>query len=240
MTRRAPRAEHFRDLFTEEIERWIVRAMPFIIRRALRGGLRGVYTRGDWDALPCHGYVVAANHHSWWDGYLAWLVQRRVRQPLGGMMGEAQLSRFRFFRRMGVVSQKEVRLALRRLQQREVMFIFCEGALRPAGDVHEVEAGVAFLAERADVPIYPLALRTAMRGAQHPEAFMVLGEPLEPHANRAKLSQEVKDSLNTLLREIDETLQTADPEAPLPGFEALLSGPKSFHERMSWVTRLWR
>ena len=98
------RIQHFRDLFTEEIERWIVRAMPLIIRRSLRRGLHGVYARGDWDALPQRGYIVAANHHSWWDGYLAWLVQGRVAQPLGGMMGEAQLSRFRFFRRMGVIS----------------------------------------------------------------------------------------------------------------------------------------
>ena len=213
--------------------------MPFIIRRSLKSGLHGVYTKGDWDALPRHGYIIAANHHSWWDGYMAWLAQQRVAQPLGGMMGEAQLSRFRFFRRMGVISQKEVREALRRLGRGEVMFIFCEGAIRPAGEVKEVEEGVAFLAKRANVPIYPLALRTVVRGAQYPEAFAVLGERLEPHADRAKLSEEVKRSLNALLREVDGTLQSADPEAPPPGFEAWLTGPGSFHERMGWVARLW-
>lgn len=236
----ALRAEHVRDLLTEEIERWIVRAMPLIIRRALRSGLHGVYTRGDWDALPRHGYIVAANHHSWWDGYLAWLVQQRVAQPLGGMMGEAQLSRFRFFRRMGVISPKEVREALRRLTHGEVMFIFCEGAIRPVGEVKEVEAGVAFLAQRANVPIYPLALRTAVRGSQHPEAFMALGKRLEPRAERSRLSKEVEDNLNALLGEIDEALRTADPEAPPPDFETWLSGPQSFHERMGWVARLWK
>ncbi len=214
--------------------------MPFIIRRSLRSGLHGVYTRGDWDALPQRGYIVAANHHSWWDGYLAWLVQGRVAQPLGGMMGEAQLSRFRFFRRMGVISPKEVRHALRRLAQGEVMFIFCEGAIRPAGEVKEVEEGVAFLAERANVPIYPLALRTAVRGSQHPEAFMVLGKRLEPDTDRAALSREVRASLNALLGEVDQMLRSADPEAPPPGFEAWLTGPQSFHERMGWVARLWR
>ena len=136
------RAEHFRDLLTEELERYIVRAMPFIIRRSLRSGLHGVYVKGNWDALPQSGYIIAANHHAWWDGYLAWLTQQRVAQPLGGMMGEAQLSRFRFFRRMGVISQKEVREALRRLERGEVLFVFCEGRIRPAGEVEEVEAGV--------------------------------------------------------------------------------------------------
>ena len=234
------RVQHLRDLLTEELERWIIRTMPFIIRRSLRRGLHGVYTRGDWDALPGSGYIIAANHHAWWDGYLAWLTQQRVAQPLSGMMGEAQLSRFRFFRRMGVISQKEVREALRRLERGEVLFVFCEGRVRPTGNVQEVEAGVAFLAQRANVPIYPLALRTVLRGSQHPEAFMVLGERLEPGADRAALSEEVKANLNALLQEIERTLQSADPEAPPPGFEAWLTGPKSFHERMSWVARLWR
>ena len=120
------------------------------------------------------------------------------------------------------------------------MFIFCEGALRPAGEVKEVEDGVAFLAERAGVPIYPLALRTAVRGAQHPEAFVVLGERLEPRADRATLKREVKDRLNALLGEVDQMLQSADPEAPPPNFEAWLKGPQSFHERVGWVARLWR
>ncbi len=233
-------AEHFRDLLTEELERYIVRAMPFIIRRSLRSGLHGVYARGHWDALPKSGYIISANHHSWWDGYLAWLVQQRVAQPLSGMMGEAQLSRFRFFRRMGVLSQKEVREALGRLERGEVLFIFCEGRVRPAGEVQKVEAGVAFLAQKANVPVYPLALRTVVRGSQHPEAFVVLGERLEPHEDRAALSEAVKARLNTLLREVEQTLQSADPEAPPPGFEPWLTGPKSFHERMGWVARLWR
>lgn len=234
------RIQHFRDLFTEEIERYIVLAMPFIIRRSLRRGLHGVYSRGRWDTLPESGYIIAANHHSWWDGYLAWLTQQRVAQPLGGMMGEAQLSRFRFFRRMGVLSPKEVREALRRLERGEVLFVFCEGKIRPAGEVREVEAGVAFLAQKANVPVYPLALRTAMRGAQHPEAFVVLGERLEPRADRATLSEALRGSLNTLLGEVEQTLQSIDPEAPPPGFEPWLTGPKSFHERIGWVARLWR
>ena len=234
------RLRHFRDLFTEELERWIVRSMPLIIRRSLRSGLHGVYTQGDWDALPRQGYIIAANHHSWWDGYLAWLIKQRVAQPLGGLMGAAQLSRFRFFRRMGVLSQREVREALRRLGQGEIVLIFCEGRVRPAGEVKKVEEGVAFLAQKANVPVYPLALRVVMRGAQHPEALMVLGERLEPLKDRTALSEEVKEKLNALLGGIDQTLQSADPEAPPPSYEAWLEGPKSFHKRMGWVARLWR
>ena len=234
------RLEHFRDLFTEELERWIVRSMPLIIRRSLRSGLHGVYTQGDWDALPKRGYIIAANHHSWWDAYLVWLIKRRVAQPLGGLMGEAQLSRFRFFRRMGVLSQREVREALRRLERGEAMIIFCEGGIRPAGEVKKVEEGVAFLAQKANVPVYPLALRVVMRGAQHPEALLVLGERLEFIEDRATLSEEVKVKLNALLQTVDQTLQRANPEVPPPGYEAWLTGPESFHERMGWVARLWR
>ena len=217
---------------------WIARSLPLVIRRALRGGLHGVWGREL--VLPEGGCVVAANHHSWWDGYLLWLVQQRVKRPAGLMMEAEQLARFRFFRRLGVVSPGELRLALTRIGRGEVWFLFPEGALRPAGRVGSFHNGAAFLAQRAGVLLYPLALRVVMRGAQHPEAFVVLGEAVDTTGDRQSVTARCREAIDGLLHEIDETLLSNDPERPPPGFDAWLSGPGSFHERVGWVARLWQ
>ena len=73
------------------------------------------------------------------------------------MMGAAQLERFSFFRRIGVISDTDVREALRRLERGDLLFIFPEGELSQAGGVKDLHRGVSFLAKRANVPIYPVA-----------------------------------------------------------------------------------
>ena len=228
-------AAHLRGLFTNEIEGWIARSVPLIIRRSLENGLHGVWAKGDWDALPPGGLIIAANHHSWWDGYLLWLVKRRTNRPICLLMEGRQLERFRFFRYWGAIDRREVREALRRLERGDLLFIFPEGRLEPTGKVVNVHRGLEFLATRAAVPIYPLALRVVVRGAQHPEAFVVLGQKLEPNTT----PEAYREAVNRLLLELDTFIAHAEPEAPPEGYEAWLEGRQSFHTRMGWVARLW-
>ena len=117
-----------------------------------------------------------------------------------------------------------------------MLFIFPEGRLEPPGPMADVHRGLSFLASQAPAPVYPLALRVVVRGAQHPEAFVVLGERLEPHET---LPQTYKEAVNGLLLELDAFISQAEPEAPPEGFEAWLTGQESFHTRMGWVARLW-
>ena len=168
-------SQHLREVFQKELSGWIARSLPFIIRRSLRKGLHAVWGRGDWAALPTGGVILAANHHSWWDAYLAWLVMQRSKREASGIMRAAQLETFPFFRHLGAVSDQEVREVLRRLERGHLLVIFPEGALGQAGEVGELHRGVAFLARRAEVPIFPLAIRVVMRGAQQPEAVLRLG-----------------------------------------------------------------
>jgi 1-acyl-sn-glycerol-3-phosphate acyltransferase len=59
------------------VEAGIGAALPWIMRRALRRGLAGVWSLAE--APPAAGgAVVVANHHSWWDAYLAWAVADRT------------------------------------------------------------------------------------------------------------------------------------------------------------------
>lgn len=214
----------------ERVVTLIALVLPWLIRRSLRRGLHGVYARGAWDALPKGGVLLAANHHSWWDPYLGWLVGQMLERPLSGLMLAETVARFPFFRANGALATTEVREALRRLRRDELVIIFPEGEIRAAGKVRDIEPGLAFLAARARVPVYPVAIRVTVRGAQHPEAFLLLGDATPP--------ERVEDALNALLETLEAELSAADPEAPPPGFTLWSGGARSTHERTAWVGKL--
>lgn len=217
---------------TAHITALIALMLPWVIGFSLRRGLRGVYVRGAWQALPPGGVLLAANHHSWWDPYLAWLVGQKLRRPLSGLMLRETVERFPFFRAHGALPTTAVREALRRLARGELLIVFPEGGIRVAGRVEAVRPGLEFLAGRARLPVYPVAFRVVLRGAQYPEAFLLLGEPAAP--------AEVPNALNALLTRVEADLAEADPEAPVPGYEPWHGGTRSLHERLTWLGTLLR
>ena len=221
-----------KDRVAARITALIAWGLPWLIRRSLRRGLRGVYVRGAWDALPPGGVLLAANHQSWWDPYLAWLIGRRLQRPLSGPMLAETVARFPFFRAHGALMATELREALRRLERGELLIVFPEGGIRRVGRVEKLEPGMAFLARHAEQPVYPLACRVVLRGSQHPEAFLLLGEAVPPAA--------VEAALNALLARLEANLAAADPEAPLPGYTSWLGGASSTHERAAWLGTLLR
>ncbi len=226
---------HLRALVTSELEVWISRALPWMVNRSLRTGLHGIWAKGDWAGLPAGPYILAANHHSWWDLYLVWRLRDKLQRTMIGFMDEETLAKFRFFRLQGVVSRTEVRLALRRLTRGDVLQIFPEGELRQAGGVKKLEPGLSFLARHAGVPVYPLALRVVMRGAERPEAFVVLGERL----NGDDLLARFKVAINLLLSDLDGLVADSNPETPLEGFKAWTTPTQRFDERLAWLKKVW-
>lgn len=211
------------------LTRAIALILPYLMGRSLRRGLHGVYVRGAWDTLPPGGVLLAANHHTWWDLYLSWLIGQKLRRPIGGLIQPETLRQFPFFRLLGAVPTTELRSALRRLGRGELFIVFPEGELRPAGPVGALGPGLAFLAERARVPVYPVAIRAVMRGAERPEVFLALGAPVEPAA--------VGAALTGLLAELEAELGRSDPERPPPGFDCWSGGVGSTNERAAWVGR---
>lgn len=204
-------------------------ALPHLMRRSLRRGLGGVYARGAWDALPPGGVLLAANHHTWWDLYLSWLIGQRLGRPIGGLIRPETLRQFPFFRHVGAVPTTELRAVLRRLARGELFIVFPEGELRPAGPVGALGPGLAFLAARARVPVYSVAIRAVMRGAERPEVFLALGGPVEP--------ADVAAALTELLAGLEADLQRSDPERPPAGFVRWSGGAASTNERTSWASR---
>lgn len=213
--------------------------LPFIMTRTLNSGLYAVWQRGQWEALPKSGFILASNHPSWWDLYLFWLIRQKLQRPISGMMREDTLQTFPFFRSVGVIARNEIREALRRLKRGDILQIFPQGEMHQ-GDITEAHEGVAFLAEKACAPIYPVALRLVVRGAQQPEAFVVLGEPLQFVGERAEFLHKLKTSVNSLLESIDQTVLSTHPEAKPEGFTNWLPEKKRFDERIAWLQKLWQ
>ncbi len=236
-----------RALWASLLEPVIAAALPAIMRRALRRGLAGVWARteapppeGSTNFVDSAHYdggaVVVANHHSWWDAYLAWAVADRHGRPSGAIMDEAQLARFRFFRGLGAVSDREPRAAARRAAAGAWLFVYVEGELRPPGPLGPVRPGAAAIARWAGVPVLPLAIRCVMRGGERPEVYLRFGAPLASGVDHETLAR----SLAELLGRLDRDLAAAtDAEAPLPGYAPWWRAADRSHERLARWRAWW-
>lgn len=200
------------------------------VRRSIRGSLRrelaGVYVRGPWPA----GGVLAPNHHSWWDGYLLRELAWQTRQPFTVVMTDEQLRRFPFLRRGGALGVHELREAVRRASAGHWVVVFPEGEIRPAGAPAALRPGAAWLARAAGVPLYPVALRLTLRGAERPEAFVRFGTAVPGAALAGALAQLVAD--------LDADLSCSLPDRPPDGYLRVVSGQRSRHDEVGAPARL--
>lgn len=202
-----------------------------LARWTVQRGLRGVWVRGSLLAGNC---VLAPNHHSWWDTYvwpvLIWREQRSMVAP----MLDYRLREFSFMRYVGIVPVSQPRKALQALRQGATLLIFPEGELLPPGKLGPLQEGSAWMAAKAGCPLVPAVLRVVVRGEEFPEAYAWFGEPVAPD------SQALEAALSAMLAQLDQELQSSDPEAPLPGFHLQIAGRKSTQERMAGVVSLFR
>ncbi|MEX2500928.1 MAG: 1-acyl-sn-glycerol-3-phosphate acyltransferase [Trueperaceae bacterium] len=200
------------------------------IRRTVRGRLRGVWARGGpdglWtdDAPESDGFVWAANHHGWWDGFVAvvplWDRGRTVRV----LVDPDSLARFGVLRHLGGVPANRVRDAVRLLQRGGIVVIFPEGELKPAGPLGEVRPGADWLLHASGAPGWAVATRVVLRGHEAAEAYL----DFAPVGDRP-----VGEVLAQRLADLDADLAAADPRRPLPGFRELVRGTRSWDERLA-------
>ena len=189
----------------------------FMVRRSLRG----VWLRGP---LPEGGFVWAANHHSWWDAFVAVVVLWRAGREVTVLVDPLNVASFRFLRGLGVLGTNEMRTATTRLRDGHVVVIFPEGELGPATSPRPLMRGAAWLAETAPAPLAAVAVRLVMRGNEAPEAY-IDAHVVNPYDLQAALTEQ--------LAALDASLAASDPRTPLPGFARLVRGRRSWDERLS-------
>ena len=201
--------------------------------RMVQSGLRGVWLRGE---LPAGPMVWAANHHSWWDPFVAAAVLRRLDRPLCLLMSQDNVGRYGFMRRLGVFGAGEPRTGLRYLRQGRVLVVYPEGELRPAGPPGPLAVGAAWYAARAGIPLAAVAVRLAVRGHQAAEAYVSV-TPIEPTPTRRMTTELLAGALRAELSMMDVELARADPRAPLAGFAPVVVGRRSWDERIDALGR---
>jgi 1-acyl-sn-glycerol-3-phosphate acyltransferase len=192
------------------------------LTQLVRRGLRGVWVRGE---LPASAAIWAANHHSWWDGFVAAAVLREQQRPAALLMDGNNLDSFRFVRSVGVISAQRPRQALQVLREGRVLVIFPEGELYPPGPLRTMARGAGWLGRHAPAAVVPVAVRVASRGHQYPEAFV----DIAPEAAPANLPA----ALTSRLGQLDAALLSGDPRLPVPGFRRAVKGRLSWDERIT-------
>jgi 1-acyl-sn-glycerol-3-phosphate acyltransferase len=204
------------------------RALSVAFEQLVRRGLRGIWLRG---TLPESPLVWAANHHSWWDGFVAAAILNHYRRPACLLMDTANLADYRFLDAVGVIPADRPRQALAQLRSGRVLVVFPEGELRGAGALGALTPGAGWFAGQAPAALVPVAVRVVLRGHQHPEAIVDIAPPCG--------APELADVLSARLAGLDAAVRTAaDPRAALPGFDRVIRGRSSWDERISrWSSR---
>jgi 1-acyl-sn-glycerol-3-phosphate acyltransferase len=195
----------------------------FCLDQLVRRNLRGVWVRGD---LPAGPAVWAANHHSWWDFFVARAALRSIgRTDVGVLMDPANIASRRVFGWAGAVGSDRLRAALEVPRSGGVLVVFPEGELRAPGPLGAVRPGAAWFARRTGAPMLAVVTRVVMRGHQAPEAYL----DISPVPAAAELPDVLADRLTA----VDADLTTADPSHPMPGYRQVVRGVRSWSERMS-------
>ena len=171
--------------------------------------------------------IVYANHSSWWDPLVAFMVAWRLmpkRKHYAPMDAES-LDRYPIFKRLGVfpVAMKTVRGGVGFLRIGEavlrgggVLWVTPQGRFvdvrrRPL----EFRPGLAALAARMGVcTVLPLAIEYPFWDERLPEALLHFGEPIRVNGESAAVIEErLVGALELAMAELKEMALTREPEA---------------------------
>jgi len=188
--------------------------------------------------------ILFANHHYWWDGYLGyWLIRAWGRRMVVWM--EAY-RRFPPFRATGALPfppddpQVRARTVRRTVQilrtEPAALLLFPEGVLH--GDTERLlpfQRSLHWLACRVpQATLLPLAIHIEPSYHQYPRAFLSVGAPFQSAStDETAWLAEAAGAVETLLRQTraDARATLTDDEHAAQGFQVLLRGTRSIHER---------
>jgi hypothetical protein len=216
---------------------------PDSVPPAGRGNLKEGVGIGGLSELGCP-VILFANHHYWWDGYLGyWLIRAWGRSMVVWM--EAY-RRFPPFRATGALPfppddpQVRARTVRRTVQilrtEPAALLLFPEGVLH--GDTERLlpfQRSLHWLACRVpQAMLLPLAIHIEPSYHQYPRAFLSVGAPFQSAStDETAWLAEAAGAVETLLRQTraDARAALTDDEHAAQGFQVLLQGTRSIHER---------
>ena len=163
---------------------------PYLMRLFKRH-FQKIQILGTLPEVPVHlPLLLLPNHSTWWDGFFVYLLNKRIfRRTAYLMMLEAQLTKYKFFTKIGAYSIEpkhrrgifeSLKYTVELLKQSNpLVSIFPQGELlpwhtRPLG----YKRGVEWILRKYGKPvaILPLAIRAEFRGEKRPEVFFLFGD----------------------------------------------------------------
>lgn len=139
------------------------------------------------DHLPL---LLLPNHSTWWDGFFIYLLNKRIfHRTAYLMMLETQLTKYKFFRkigaysiepehRRGVIESLEYTVELLN-REMSLVSIFPQGQLLPWHTRPlNYKRGVEWILQKYGKPVtlLPLAIRTEFLGEKRPSVFFLFGD----------------------------------------------------------------
>lgn len=138
------------------------------------------------DDLPV---LLLPNHSTWWDGFFVYLLNKKIfHRDAYLMMLEKQLSKYRFFAKIGAYSiEPENRRSLIESleytvellnQEMALVSVFPQGQLLPWHTRPlDYKRGVEWILQKygKSVTVLPLAIRTEFLGEKRPSVFFLFG-----------------------------------------------------------------
>lgn len=197
----------------------------------------------DWGTLPI---LAVANHTTWWDGPLAYLVSAALGREFHVAMEAQHLARYPYFARIGAHPLRRTTPRARWedlcrigevLAPGRMLWMFPQGARRPAREtIGRLERGAAYLALcHRPVRIVPVTIRLAHGGEQLPDAFVRVGPSwivgVQDPRDRCELTDEIGRALTRGLAKTDALL---DRELPGP-WRPLVAPTLSFNKRLDRI-----
>jgi hypothetical protein len=189
--------------------------------------------------------ILFANHHYWWDGYLGyWLIRAWGRRMVVWM---ESYRRFPPFGAIGALPfPPDDPMARARTVKRSVQALRTEPAtallLFPEGTLHgdterllPFQRSLHWLACRVpQAMLLPLAIHFEPSYHQYPRAYLSVGAPFQSAStDETAWLAEAAGAVETLLRQTraDARAALTDDEHTARGFQVLLRGALSIHER---------
>jgi len=204
-------------------------ALLFCFDQLVRLSMAGVWVRG---TIPREPVVWAMNHHHWWDAFASGSILRTAGQFPTVLVSDRNLASFPLLTWIDAVPAARSDLAVEALRAGRTLVIMPEGAMLPPAALGPVRGGAGRIAAAAEVPLVPVALRVVVRGRQHPEVYVDIGNAVAPGDLQARMDE--------ALRAMDAVIATADVTQPLPGYRLAVPGRSSVNDRLQTLARLRR
>lgn len=161
------------------------------LTRLFKRHFHTIQVLGDLPEVPNHlPLLLLPNHSTWWDGFFIYLLNKRIfRRTAYLMMLEAQLSKYKFFakigaysiepkHRQGIVESLEYTVELLK-RGTPLISIFPQGELLPWHTRPlNYKRGVEWVLREYGKPvaILPVAIRTEFLGEKRSEVFFLFGD----------------------------------------------------------------